>query len=142
MTLSLALCIAAIAVAFVCTCYGIISILKIHKQEKVAAKKERIEKHLYISTSWLMWTDLNGIKVSNITSVEESKQGFGVLFAKKSSGVINCLLECSGMYNILEGHFEKLDNGRYQFINSSLDEAQRDIEKLLYCSLSAETGGT
>ena len=131
MNLSLALCIIGISVAFVCTCYGIISIFRIRKKEKIKAEKERISNHLYLSTSWLMWADLYGIKVSNITPVEECKNGFVVLFGKRSSDKIANLLRSSTLSTILRGHFEKLDTGRYQFVNTSLSDSKHDVEKLL-----------
>lgn len=147
MTLSLALCIAAIAVAFVCTCYGIISILKIHKQEKADAKKERMSKHLYLSTGWRMLADICGIKISNITPVAHCGRGFKVVFSKKSSDRIEKLTEGDALFSgLLSGHLCKLDSGRYCYINDSLSGAKQDIEKLLmYCNMmtasSVETGG-
>lgn len=147
MTLSLALCIAGASVAFVCVCYGVISILKIRKQEKAAAKKERISKHLYLSTSWLVLADLCEIKISNITPVEHCDHGFDVVFSKKSSDRIEKLTKDSALSSgLLHGHLCKLDNGRYCYINDSLSEAKQDIEKLLlyYSMLTesmTETGG-
>lgn len=136
MKLSLVLCIVGASVAFVCTCYGAISIIRIRKKEKAETEKERKSKYLYLSTSWLMWADLYGIKVSNITPVEEYKNKFIVLFGKRSSDKISHFLENSTISKILKGHFEKLDNGRYQFVNDSLADSQHDIEKLmLYFSM-------
>lgn len=144
---SLVLCIIGASVAFVCICYGAISIYKIKKQEKEQAAKDRMAKHLYLSTMWIMWADLYGIKISNIVPVEESKQGFCVFFSKRSSSKIADLLEKTTVSGILKGNFDKLDNGSYCFANASLIEARHDVEKLmLYYSmmsaLSAETGGT
>jgi hypothetical protein len=137
MPLSLALCICGAVVALVCICYGVISSLQIRKKEKAELKKEQMSKYLYLSTSWLMWSDIYGIKVSNITSSEKIKYGFRVLFSKKSSDKIDLLVTRWPISGILKGCFEKLPNGRYRFVNDSLFDAEHDIEKLMmYYSLS------
>ena len=143
---SLILCIVGAAVALVCTCYGAISIYKIRKEERKRAKEERMTKHLYLSTGWLMLSDLYGIKVSSITSIKDCEKSFQVVFAKKSSDTISQLLACSAIIDALKGHFEKLTNGRYCFVNTSLSDAQHDVEMLIQYSnmlskYSTELGG-
>jgi hypothetical protein len=138
MKLSMIMCIVGASVALVCTCYGTIGILKIRKKEKAKAEKERVSTHLYLSTSWLMWADMCGVKVSNFTSIEESKYGFNVLFSKKSSDKIAQLSENQTIADLLKGHFEKLDSGKYQFVNDSVASSQQDVETLmLYFSMMA-----
>ena len=133
MKIFIVLCIVGISVSLVCICYGVISIFLIHKKEKEETKKEMMSKHLFLSTSLLMWADLYGVKVSHIMSIEEIKHGFVAVFSKKSSDKIASLIENTVISNILEGHFEKFNDGRYRFVSNSLVSAQHDIEKLMMC---------
>lgn len=147
MKLSLILFIICESVAFVCICCGAVFIYKVHKKEKEQTEKKRIQDYLFLSTSWLMWADLCGIKISSIASKEESRHGFYVLFSKRSSDKIESLLLFHTLLDMLKGNFEKLDNGRYRFVSTSLAESLKDIEILMqYCSTllsyTTEIGGT
>lgn len=136
MSLSLILCISCVIVGFVGVGYGAISIYKIHKEEKELKKKERTTEYLCVSTGWIMWADAYGIKISSITPIEEIKHGFTILFDRRSSNIINNLLSNSNMLSLLKGHFKKLDNGKYCFVNTSLDESWCDVGKLIQYSNS------
>lgn len=133
MKIFIVLCIVGVSVSLVCIFYGAISIFLINKKEKEETKKKMMSKHLFLSTSLLMWADLYGVKVSHIMSVEEIKHGFVAVFSKKSSDKITSLLENTAISNILEGHFEKFDGGRYRYVSDSQVSAQHDIEKLMMC---------
>lgn len=136
MKLSLILFIICESIALVCICYGVVCLRKSHKKAKAQAEKERKTEYLFLSTSWLMWADLCDLKVSSISTFEESKYGFHIIFAKRATEKIENLLRYCNISIALEGHFEKLESGRYCFLSKSLAQSQEDVESLTYyCSM-------
>ena len=145
MKLSLILFIICESIALVCICYGVVCLCKSHKKAKAQAEKERETEYLFLSTSWLMWADLCDLKVSSISTFEESKYGFHIIFAKSATEKIENLLGYYDISTALEGRFEKLESGRYCFLSKSLAQSQEDVESLMqYCSMllafSSESG--
>ena len=136
MKLSLILFIICESIALVCICYGVVCLCKAHKKLKDAAEKARKSDYLFLSTSWLMWADLCDLKVSSISTFEESKCGFHIIFAKSATEKIENLLRYCDISIALKGRFEKLESGRYCFLSKSLGQSQEDVESLMqYCSM-------